>query len=132
MDSKPKPYPLDSKGKTPRRYRNYASFKVYDLKSKKYFEPTYRAFEGNLEEMLLSQTGRLVRVTLDEKGETVMQDESLFEGRYVVEIEGTSNLIDDLSRAKLGNAILLMLNALLIAVNVGLIIKLLDVYITTQ
>ncbi|MEJ6358853.1 YopX family protein [Lactiplantibacillus plantarum] len=55
-------------------------FRAWDKETNKYFEPTYQAYMGRLEELTIALSGRLQKRTC--RG---MVDESMFPGRYVVE-----------------------------------------------
>ncbi len=55
-------------------------FRAWDKETNKYFEPTYQAYMGRLEELTISLSGRLKKRTC--RG---MVDESMFPGRYDVE-----------------------------------------------
>ncbi|QLQ51461.1 hypothetical protein H0E85_04950 [Lactiplantibacillus plantarum] len=55
-------------------------FRVWDNETNKYFEPTYQAYMGRIEELTITLSGRLQKRTCSG---TV--DESVFPGRYVVE-----------------------------------------------
>lgn len=55
-------------------------YRVWDNENNQYFQPTYEAYNGKVEELLMDQSGRLCIRTL--KG---MTDESMFPGRFVVE-----------------------------------------------
>ncbi|MCB7465294.1 YopX family protein [Lactiplantibacillus plantarum] len=55
-------------------------FRAWDKETNKYFEPTYQAYMGRLEELTIALSGRLQKRTC--RG---MVDESVFPGRYVVE-----------------------------------------------
>jgi len=61
---------------------NRPKFRIWDTKEKKYFQPTYEAYKGNLEDMTITMAGELVRRTIDMPSE----HESLFPGRYIVEM----------------------------------------------
>lgn len=53
-------------------------FRLWDKKAGRFFEPTYEANNGRLEEVLMSQGGRLIKRTIDG-----VFDESMFPGRFV-------------------------------------------------
>ncbi|MEJ1316684.1 YopX family protein [Lactiplantibacillus paraplantarum] len=55
-------------------------FRAWDKEINKYFEPTYQAYMGRLEELTIGLSGRLQKRTY--RG---VVDESVFPGRYVVE-----------------------------------------------
>lgn len=55
-------------------------FRAWDKETNKYFEPTYQAYMGRLEELTIALSGRLQKRTC--RG---MVGESMFPGRYVVE-----------------------------------------------
>lgn len=56
-------------------------FRLWDKENNKYYEPTYRAHEGQLEYITLTHNGRLNMVQLD----GYIADESKFPNRFVVE-----------------------------------------------
>ncbi|BBA83282.1 uncharacterized protein SN35N_2903 [Lactiplantibacillus plantarum] len=55
-------------------------FRAWDKENNKYFEPTYQAYMGRLEDLVIGLSGRLQKRTC--RG---VVDESVFPGRYVVE-----------------------------------------------
>ncbi|MBO2714442.1 hypothetical protein DA799_11805 [Lactiplantibacillus plantarum] len=55
-------------------------FRAWDKGTNKYFEPTYQAYMGRLEDLTIGLSGRLQKRTC--RG---VVDESVFPGRYVVE-----------------------------------------------
>lgn len=55
-------------------------FRAWDNENNKYFEPTYRAYANELEELVIKLNGRLTMRTMDE-----FIDESLFPGRFILE-----------------------------------------------
>ena len=55
-------------------------FRAWDKETNKYFEPTYQAYMGRLEDLTIGLSGRLQKRTY--RG---VVDESVFPGRYVVE-----------------------------------------------
>lgn len=56
-------------------------FRVWDNENNKYFEPTYMAYAGKLEELVMKPTGRLMIRTMDE-----FIDESMFPNRFIFEL----------------------------------------------
>ena len=56
-------------------------FRIWDNEDKKYFEPTYRAYAGELEDLSISMSGELIRRTLG----CCSEHESNFPGRYIIE-----------------------------------------------
>lgn len=56
-------------------------FRVWDKVENKYFEPIYEGYKGNLLDLSISLTGRLIRRTI----ELPAEDESLFPDRYIIE-----------------------------------------------
>lgn len=56
-------------------------FRVWDNENNKYFEPTYMAYAGKLEELVMKPNGRLAIRTMDE-----FIDESMFPNRFIVEL----------------------------------------------
>ena len=59
-------------------------FRVWDNDNNKYFEPIYRAYKGELEELLMQPSGKLLLRKI-EKGIEALYGESLFPDRFVVE-----------------------------------------------
>ncbi|QSW67367.1 YopX family protein [Lactiplantibacillus plantarum] len=55
-------------------------FRAWDKETNKYFEPTFQAYMGRIEDLTIALRGRLQKRTC--RG---MVDESVFPGRYVVE-----------------------------------------------
>ena len=55
-------------------------YRVWDKEEKKFFEPTYEAYKGNLSELLLSPSGRICMRTIDK-----LKDESLFPDRFILQ-----------------------------------------------
>ena len=56
-------------------------FRVWDNENNKYFEPTYMAYAGKLEELVMEPNGRLIMRTMTE-----FIDESMFPNRFIVEL----------------------------------------------
>jgi hypothetical protein len=56
-------------------------YRVWDNENNKYFEPTYAAYKGELEELLLSPSGRLSLRTY----RYLYDCESMFPNRFIVE-----------------------------------------------
>lgn len=54
-------------------------YRIFDNEAKKFFEPTFKAYAGELEDLSLTPSGELCRRTL--KGS---EHESLFPGKYTV------------------------------------------------
>jgi len=57
-------------------------FKVWDKEEKKWFEPVYEAYNGNLKDIFIGLNGDLFLRTI-ENGVTVMAHESTFKNRYI-------------------------------------------------
>lgn len=55
-------------------------FKVWDSKANAWFEPVYRAFQGELREMLLAPSGDLMLRTMD----SIEHCDSLYPNRYII------------------------------------------------
>lgn len=55
-------------------------FRAWDTENKCFFEPTYEAYAGRLEDLSIDFSGRLIRRTLEMPAE----DESRFPGRYIL------------------------------------------------
>lgn len=55
-------------------------FRAWDNENKKYYEPTYKAYKGELEELMIQPNGRITIRTLDH-----IIDESVFSDRFVLE-----------------------------------------------
>ncbi len=62
-------------------------FRAWDSEKGKYFEPIHRAYSGELEELLLTQSGDLLFRTMHNE----MTHESLFPNRFTVERYTGSN-----------------------------------------
>lgn len=58
-------------------------FRIWDTEEKCWFEPTYRAHEGVVEELLIHPSGQLTMRTLNHLYENVMSNESMFPNRFV-------------------------------------------------
>ena len=56
------------------------NYRIWDTKENNYFEPTFEAHRGRLEELLLTPSGELMRRTPEG-----MEHESAFPDRYIVE-----------------------------------------------
>lgn len=56
-------------------------FRAWDNENNKYFEPTYRAYDNELEELVIKLNGRLTMRTMHE-----FIDESMFPNRFIVEV----------------------------------------------
>lgn len=56
-------------------------FRVWDSKNNKYFEPTYKAYEGNVAELLINMDGQLLLRTFGQ-----ISHESTFPNRFVLEL----------------------------------------------
>jgi len=56
-------------------------FRAWDNMHKKYYEPTYKTYEGQLEYLSITMSGRLNMTSYG----NVQTDESLFEGRFIVQ-----------------------------------------------
>lgn len=63
-------------------------YRVWDTQENKYFEPTYEAFNGKLEDLHLGLGGDLFMRTMD----GTIHCDSVFPGRFVV--EHTTNYLD--------------------------------------
>jgi len=55
-------------------------FRAWDKEKNEYFKPTYEAYRGKVEHLLITMTGRLTMRTLTE-----IIDESMFPDRFIVE-----------------------------------------------
>lgn len=55
-------------------------FRVWDTHLNMFFKPTYEAYAGKLQDLSITLCGRLLRRTLEKPAE----DESMFEGRYIL------------------------------------------------
>jgi uncharacterized phage protein (TIGR01671 family) len=58
-----------------------AKYRVWDNEKGEYFKPTYGAYEGKLEELLLSPSGRLSLRTYSQ----IYDCESMFPNRFIIE-----------------------------------------------
>lgn len=62
-------------------------YRIYDLEKQKYYEPINKAYKGELYQLYLSPSGTLTRRTYNS-----FEDESVFKGRYIVEL--STGLLD--------------------------------------
>jgi hypothetical protein len=57
--------------------------RVWDNQQQKFFRPIYDASNGNLDELLISLKGDLIRHRITENGNEILEHESCFPNRFV-------------------------------------------------
>lgn len=57
-------------------------YRIWDKENSKWFEPTYRAYEGHVEELAMLPSGDLVMRTLNHQYENVNTHQSMFPDRF--------------------------------------------------
>ena len=75
-------------------------YRVWDTQENKYFEPTYEAFNGKLEDLHLGLKGDLFMRTMD----GTIHCDSVFPGRFIVE-QATHNLDSEMNVVHAGDII---------------------------
>ena len=60
------------------------TYKIWDKQEKKFWKPTYEAYNGKLEDLSVTPNGRLHKRCMNENGEEVNYDESTFPDRYEI------------------------------------------------
>lgn len=59
-------------------------FRIWDSKEEKFFEPTFDASNGRLEDLLITAKGDLIRHTITANGNEILEHESCFPNRYII------------------------------------------------
>jgi len=61
-------------------------FRIWDNQQQKFFRPIFDASNGNLDELLISLKGDLIRRRITENGNEILEHESCFPNRFVKSI----------------------------------------------
>lgn len=72
--------------------KNRPTYKIWDKENNKFYEPTYEAYNGKLEDLTLTPSGELIMRKMNESREVETIHESRFPGRFEVILDTDINL----------------------------------------